>query len=123
MWRLGAEAPTAQLTVGAKAGARTDTGPVPDAPPATRRIRVSVLLVPIIVLHVAGTLADWFAPALLAHAPLLELFLNPRLRYMALVADRVGTVAFFSVALIRLVMLDPLYYFLGRWYGDAAVRW
>jgi membrane protein DedA with SNARE-associated domain len=82
-----------------------------------------MLLGPIVALHVAGTLADWFAPALLARAPLLELFLNPRLRYLALVADRVGPVSFYSIAFVRLVLLDPVYYLLGLWYGDAAIAW
>ena len=56
----------------------------------SRRVRLFLLLGPLLFLHLAGTVADWFSPFVLAHAPLVELFLNPRIRYLALVADRVS---------------------------------
>ena len=87
------------------------------------RRKLTLLLIPIIALTVAGTLADWFAAAIIVRHPLLEMFLNPRIRYLTLVANRVEPVAFFLVGFFRLVLTDPLFYLLGLWYGDAALRW
>ena len=87
------------------------------------RRKLTLLLTPIIVLTVAGTLADWFAAAIIVDHPLLEMFLNPRLRYLTLASNKVGPVAFFVVGFFRLVLTDPLFYLLGLWYGDAAMRW
>jgi membrane protein DedA with SNARE-associated domain len=87
------------------------------------RRKLTLLLIPIVVLTVAGTLADWFAAAIITRHPLLQMFLNPRLRYLTLASNQVGPVAFFLMGFFRLVLTDPLFYLLGRWYGDAALRW
>lgn len=75
------------------------------------------------MLGVAGTLADWFAAAIITRHPLLQVFLSPRIRYLALASNSVGMLPFFVVGFLRLVLTDPLYYLLGRWYGDDALGW
>ena len=87
------------------------------------RRKLTLLLIPIVALTVAGTLADWFAAAIITDHPLLQMFLNPRLRYLTLAANLVDPVPFYLVGFFRLVLTDPLYYLLGRWYGEAALRW
>ena len=82
-----------------------------------------LLLAPIIVLSIAATLADWFAAAVITDRPLLQIFLNPRIRYLALSANNVDPLPWFLVGFFRLVLTDPLYFLLGRWYGDNALRW
>jgi membrane protein DedA with SNARE-associated domain len=96
-----------------------------DAPAAPQRSRrlLWVLLTPIVLLSVAGTVADAVGPALVTHHPLVQMFLNPRNRYLALASNQVGTVPFFVVGFLRLVLTDPLFYVLGVLYGDAALRW
>ncbi len=87
------------------------------------RRKLTLLLTPIVVLTAAGIFADWFAAAIITDHPLLQMVLNPRLRYLALASNQVDPVPFFLVGFFRLVLTDPLYYLLGRWYGEAALRW
>ena len=87
------------------------------------RRRLLLLLVPIIVVGVLGTIADWLAPSLIVHHPLLEIAFNPKIRYLALAAGRIPAPVWFGVAFGRLVAVDPFWYLLGRWYGEDAVRW
>ncbi len=88
-----------------------------------RRIPLPILLTPIVILAVLGTVADIIGPGLITERPLLQMFLNPRNRYLLLASPQVDTVSFFVVGFFRLVLTDPLFYLLGVQYGDAALRW
>ena len=72
---------------------------------------------------IVGFLADLLAPALIDRRPLLQMFLNPRNRYLVLAAPQVDPLPFFLVGFFRLTLTDPLGYLLGYLYGDAALRW
>ena len=72
---------------------------------------------------IVGFLADLLAPALIDKRPLLQMFLNPRNRYLVLAAPQVDPLPFFLVGFFRLTLTDPLGYLLGYLYGDAALRW
>jgi membrane protein DedA with SNARE-associated domain len=87
------------------------------------RIPLSWLLTPIVVLTVAGTVADIVGPHLITTHPLVQMFFNPRNRYLLLASPRVGAISFFTVGFIRLVLTDPIGFVLGRQYGDAALKW
>jgi membrane protein DedA with SNARE-associated domain len=93
-----------------------------EAKPLSRR-RLALLLAPVLAITVAATVANALAPTLLADHPLLLLGLNPLFRYMVATAVLVDPVPFFMVALVGKLATDPIFYFLGRRYGDAAVRW
>lgn len=88
-----------------------------------RRRRLALLVTPIAILTVAGTFADWFAAALITEHPLLQMFLNPRNRYLILAANQVDPVPYYVVGFFRLVLTDPLFFLLGMLYGGAGVRW
>lgn len=88
-----------------------------------RRIPLPILLTPIVILAVVGTVADVIGPGLINEHPLLQMFLNPRNRYLLLAAPQVEATAFLVVGFVRLVLTDPLFYVLGVQYGDAALRW
>ncbi|MGD9796639.1 MAG: DedA family protein [Acidimicrobiia bacterium] len=90
---------------------------------APRRIPLPWLITPIAVMSVAGLVADALGPKLVTEHPLLQLFLNPRNRYLLLVAPQLDATSFFLVGFIRLLLTDPLYFVLGRQYGEAALRW
>lgn len=92
-------------------------------PTERRRIPLPILLTPIVVLAVVGTVADVIGPGLITERPLLQMFMNPRNRYLLLASPQVDTVPFFLVGFLRLVLTDPLFYLLGVQYGDAALRW
>jgi len=85
--------------------------------------RLALVVVPILLLSAAGVAAMALTPVLLRDAPLALLVLEARNRYLLLVADRVDLVPFVVVGVLRRLASDPFYFLLGRWYGDAAVRW
>jgi membrane protein DedA with SNARE-associated domain len=88
-----------------------------------RRIPLAVLVTPIVILSVLGTVADVIGPGLINERPLLQMFLNPRNRYLLLASPQVDAVTFLVVGFTRLVLTDPLFYLLGAQYGDGALRW
>ena len=88
-----------------------------------RRIPVAVLVTPIVILSVVGMVADALGPGLITRRPLLQMFLNPRKRYLILAAPQVDMLPFFVVGFCRLILTDPLGYLLGRQHGDAALQW
>lgn len=98
---------------------------VPPARPAPSRKTLALLVVPIIVLFVVGTIGNLIHPTLLVNAPLLLLAMEPRFRYMLLVAAQpnISLLAFMVIVLVRRLLADPFLYFLGRLYGDSGVRW
>ena len=102
-----------------------DPAPVEDDEGERRRPsrRTLVLLVaPIVVLSAMGTIASAFTPALAAHHPLLLITLDARNRMLVL-ARRVALPQFVFVAVVRRTLSDPLFYLLGHFYGDGAIRW
>ncbi len=90
------------------------------APPS--RTRLVLLIGGITVVIVAGTIATLFTPALAAEHPLLLIALDARNRMLVL-ARRVDLVPFVVVGTLRRLASDPLYWLLGYWYGDRAIRW
>jgi membrane protein DedA with SNARE-associated domain len=87
------------------------------------RKAITLFAVPMALLTILGWIGDAFAPSLLNRAPLVLLFCNPRLRNLVLVSPTVDFVPFVLVAVGRLVLSDPLFYWFGRRYGDVAIRW
>lgn len=88
-----------------------------------RRIPLPWLVTPIVVLVILGSAADILGPHLINSHPLLQMFLNPRNRYLLLASTRVGAIEFFALGFARLVLTDPIGFLLGRQYGDAALEW
>lgn len=96
---------------------------VPPARPAPSRRTLTLIVAPIIVIFVVGTIGNMLHPTLLVNAPLLLVAMEPRFRYMLLVAPRVDLLPFMVLVLIRRLFADPFLFALGRLYGDSGVRW
>lgn len=96
--------------------------PTPERPAPNRRT-LTLIVGPILVLVVIGTLGNMFHPRLLNDHPLVLVAMEPRTRYLLLVADKVAFIPFLLVATVRRLLSDPLFYLLGYLYGDNAVRW
>ena len=88
----------------------------------SRRL-LALLLTPIALATVAGTVGGALYPTLLRNHKLLLIALDARNRQLIPVAGRVGFVAFLTIAVLRRLASDPSFYFLGRIYGDDAVAW
>lgn len=90
---------------------------------ALRRRRLTLLLTPIVFFSITGMIVGASAPAMIDRRPLVVIFFVPAIRWLALAVDAVDPMAFFAVAFFRLVVLDPIYYLLGYWYGEPALKW
>jgi membrane protein DedA with SNARE-associated domain len=88
-----------------------------------QRRELTVLLAPIAVLFAASVVGLALTPTLAPRHPLALLVLDARNRTLVLVAKHIDLVAFLSIAVVRRLSSDPLYYVLGRRYGERAVRW
>ncbi|MEY2418646.1 MAG: hypothetical protein QOG90_1326 [Actinomycetota bacterium] len=102
----------------------------PAEPPArteeerrARRKRLTILLIPIVAFGVAGFAVNLASPYLINAHPLVVIFFNPINRYLLAAANKVNIYEFFAVAFFRLLLTDPLFFLLGRWYGDGALDW
>ena len=87
------------------------------------RTGIVLFAIPMAVTTILAWIGDAFAPTLLTKAPIVLIICNPRLRNLVLAAPTLGAVPFISVAVARLVLTDPFFYWFGRRYGDVAIRW
>src|SRR5215210_2198903 len=99
----------------------TDAPPAEERPKPSRRTLV-LLVTPIVVITTMGFVASAFTPTLATKHPLLMIALDARNRFLVL-ARHVDLVPFVIVAVLRRTFSDPLFYLLGRFYGDNALRW
>ena len=97
--------------------------PAPAPRPNPSRRTLVLLVAPIIVLVIAANVGNALWPSLVEDHPLLLIALDPRNRWLILVAKKVDMVPFFAVGIIRRLLSDPFFYALGFLYGDRAVRW
>ena len=98
------------------AGAATHPGP-PNR--AARNLVVGTL----IAFVVASNLGNLFLSVLVTDHPLVFIGLNSSNRNLALASGDLSAWSYYLVGFARLVGPDPLFFLLGRWYGDAAIRW
>jgi membrane protein DedA with SNARE-associated domain len=108
---------------GDDAGESEPEQPAPREHAAIDAKGVAMFAIPMAILTILGWIGDAFAPSLLTRAPLFLLICNPRLRNLVLVSPQVDFVPFVLVAVGRLVISDPIFYWFGRRYGDVAIRW
>jgi membrane protein DedA with SNARE-associated domain len=96
--------------------------PIVEERPRPSRRTLILLVSPIVVITAMGLLATAFTPALATRHPLLLIALDARNRFLVL-ARHVDLVPFVIVAVLRRSFSDPLFYLLGRLYGEGALRW
>lgn len=102
--------------------------PEPAEEPSEARRRPSrrtiwLIVTPIVAIVAISTIGNAIHPQLLKDHPLWLIAMEPRNRYLLLVARKVDFIPFLLVAVIRRLLSDPLFYALGHLYGDAGVRW
>lgn len=95
------------------------TTPLPH-PSRLARTTVVTLLVAVLV---CGLIGNAIAPGLIARHPLTLIGLNPSNRFLILGGNRVDWLPYLLVAAPRRMLTVVLYFTLGHWYGERAVRW
>jgi membrane protein DedA with SNARE-associated domain len=78
---------------------------------------------PLILLVIAGYIGDTVFFAYHDEHPLVFIGMNARNRNLVLASPYLDATSFYVVGVLRLLVSDPLFFLLGIWYGDAAVRW
>jgi membrane protein DedA with SNARE-associated domain len=95
-----------------------------EVPPRPSRRTLTLILVPIIVIVAIGTIGNAIHPALLKSHPMWLVAMEPRGRYLLLVANKdVAFAPFIIIAVLRKLASDPFFFMLGHLYRDNAVAW
>jgi len=99
--------------------------PEPAAPvrPVPPRWALPALLTGVGVLLVAANVGNLFYATLVVRHPALLLALNSTNRVLVGVTNRLDAPSYYGIGFVRLLLADPLFYLLGLFYGDAAIRW
>ena len=81
------------------------------------------LLALVSVLFAAGTIGTNIGPALVDDRPLLVLLLSSRNRNLLGSIPYVDAPTFFVTGFFRLLIAAVALFFVGRWFGERALRW
>lgn len=100
----------------------TDVTDARDATPWSRS-RLAILITVIAIAWAGTMIGTALSPTLVVESPLSLIALNPNWRHALLVVPVTSAAPFFAVIIARMFFTDPIFYFLGRWYGDRAVVW
>jgi membrane protein DedA with SNARE-associated domain len=87
------------------------------------KLKVRLVVGVLLALVVANTAGDLLTTTLADTHPLLLIALNSRNRVLVLTTNQLDAFSYYGVASLRLLAADPLFFLLGVWYGDAAIRW
>jgi membrane protein DedA with SNARE-associated domain len=77
----------------------------------------------IAVLVVANNIGNLSMTTLARDHPAVLLALNSTNRMLGLTTNQLDAWSYYGIGAARLLVADPLFFLLGRWYGDAAIRW
>ena len=99
--------------------------PAPADPPRPRPPRwvLIALLSGVGVLLVASNIGNIFYASLVERHPALLLSLNSTNRVLVGVTNQLDAPTYYGIGFVRLLLADPLFYLLGLFFGDAAIRW
>lgn len=89
-------------------------------PPRRYVVVVGVLIGALVIANNAGLI---FLTTLAEDHPALLLALSSTNRVLGLTTNQLDPVTFYLLGSLRLLVADPLFFLLGLWYGDRAIRW
>jgi membrane protein DedA with SNARE-associated domain len=96
----------------------------PSAPrPRPRRRVLPLLITPLVLLVIASYIGDLLTTTWADRHPLALILLNSRNRILILATNQLDPFSYYAGATFRLLLSDPLFFVLGRLYGDAGVQW
>lgn len=100
---------------------------MPDWTAPTRRRptrpQLWLVVVPIVGLVVMAYVGDALTTTWADQHPLALTLLNARNRILVLTTNQLDAWSYYLAAGFRLMAGDPLFYLIGAWYGDGALRW
>lgn len=81
------------------------------------------LLVATSILFAAGTIGTNIGPALVDDRPALVLTLSARNRNLFGSVPYIDPLPYFTIGFLRLLVAGLALFFVGRWFGERALRW
>lgn len=87
------------------------------------RTKIVLVVVPLVAMVIANYVGDALTTTWADRHPLALIALNSRNRILVLTTNQLDAASYYVVASARLLLSDPLFFLLGRWYGDSAIRW
>jgi membrane protein DedA with SNARE-associated domain len=87
------------------------------------RLALWAVIVPLVIMVIGGYVSTIMLSSWVKEHPLWLVGLSASNRNLVLVSDNTAALPYYLVGTLRLFAPDPLFYLLGWWYGDAAVRW
>ncbi len=100
-----------------------ELGPAGGGRPRPPRWVLPLLLAGVGVLLVASNVGNLFYASLVVRHPALLLALNSTNRVLVGVTIHLDAATYYGIGFVRLLVADPLFYLLGLFYGDTAIRW
>jgi membrane protein DedA with SNARE-associated domain len=94
---------------------------LPSGPPS--RAARNVVIGMVAFLFVAANVANYLGPSVVDKYPVEFIAMSSTNRNLVLASGNLDPWTFYLVGFVRLVLSDPLFFLLGRWYGDAGIRW
>ncbi len=96
--------------------------------PATRRPppgkhTLKLLAIPIVGLIILSNAGNALFPDLVNRHPLLLITMTSSNRNLIATTNQLDAVSYYVVGCLRLLVADPLFFLIGYWYGDTALRW
>lgn len=82
-----------------------------------------LLLVITSILFAAGTIGSNIGPALVDDRPILVLLLSARNRNLLGSVPFIDPLPYFTIGFLRLLAAGVALFFVGRWFGERALRW
>lgn len=89
--------------------------------PSRRAVTVVGTLIGILV--VANLVGSALMTTLARDHPAVLLSLNSTNRVLGVTTNQLDATSYYGIGAARLLVADPLFFILGMWYGDAAIRW
>ena len=81
------------------------------------------MIIPIIGLFIAANVGSALTTTWAEDNPLPLLMLNSSNRVLVLTTNQLDAFTYYAVGGLRLLLSDPLFFLLGYWYGDVAIKW
>lgn len=75
------------------------------------------------ILFAAGTIGSNIGPALVDDRPILVLLLSARNRNLLGSVPFIDPLPYFTIGFLRLLAAGVALFFVGRWFGERALRW
>jgi membrane protein DedA with SNARE-associated domain len=91
--------------------------------PRPAKWKVSLVIGLIVLIQIGNWIASATLFSLIAHHPMWLVILQPTTKNLLLIATQIPLLLFMTVAVLRRQVPHVLWWFIGRWYGDAGLAW